>query len=516
MYEGNPKLRAAGEKVQMTQFEIEEYVKCKNDIIYFAENYFYIQTIDEGRRIIQMYDYQKMILKSFVETPNNNRHICLLSGRQLGKTCIMSIYLCHSALFSKDDNILILANKEATSKDILQKIKIAYLNFPLWLQKGIMTGGWNKNTVQLENGISIIAASSSSDSVRGKSAGIVAIDEASFVPSHIWPEFWNSVYSVVSSGERSKIILTSTPKGLNHFYDIYMKACRGENGFYPIKVTWRSHPKRDAAWAEKTKREMGDLQAFLQEHECNFLGSSSTLINADVLEHTECKEPTDFKYNGSMLIFEQPLDKVQYVLGIDPARGTGRDFSTIQVLKINSEKDVDQVAVYSNEFIDPEMFADVCIGVSEYYNNAPMMVESNDIGSLVCDKIWNECNYDALINFDKNGLGIRATRKTKLAGNLLLKRYIENGYLQINDKNTLYELSRYVEVTPGVYHCSSDNEHDDRVTSLLWAVYYLTSDFYDPDLNTRSSQSNSRKYSEDDRPAFMSSEDYNSTDFFWN
>ena len=377
MYEGNSRLRAAGEKVQMSESDIAEYIKCKNDIIYFAENYFYAQTIKHGRSLIKLYDYQKMTLKAFVQTPNDCRHLCVLMSRQQGKSMMASIYFTHCALFEKDDNILILANKEATAKDILEKIKVAYMLFPLWLQKGIVRGGWNKNTIQLENGISVIAASSSSDSVRGKVSARVFVDEAAFIPSHIWPEFWNSVYSVISTGgDKSKIILTSTPKGLNHFYDIYTKACRGENGFYPIKVTWRSNPTKDAAWAERTKKEMGDLQAFLQEHECNFLGSSSTLINADVLEHTQCKDPIDFKYNGSMLIYEQPIDKVQYVLGIDPARGTGRDFSTIQVLKINSEKDVDQVAVYSNEFIDPEMFADVCIGVSEYYNNAPMMVES--------------------------------------------------------------------------------------------------------------------------------------------
>ena len=167
-----------------------------------------------------------------------------------------------------------------------------------------------------------------------------------------------------------------------------------------------------------------------------------------------------------MAIYEHPRDKAFYILGIDPARGTGNDFSTIQVLKINSDKDVDQVAIYQSEYVDPETFAEVCVGVSEYYNNAQMMVESNDIGSLVCDKIFYDLENENLINFDKNGLGIRATRKTKLAANLLLKKYIENGFLQINDKKTLYELSRYVEKTPGVYHAAGENDHDDTVTAL--------------------------------------------------
>lgn len=510
MYEGNPRLRATGEKVAMTPFEIEEYIKCKNDVMYFAENYFYVQTIDEGRKIVKLYDYQKMVLKSFVDTPNDCRHLCIMMNRQSGKSMLASIFLTHYALFQKDDIILILANKEATAKDILQKIKMAISNLPLWLQKGVVPGGWNKNVVQLENGITIKAASSSSDSVRGNSSGLCYVDEAAFIPDHIWPEFWNSVYSVISSGERSKIILTSTPKGLNHFYDIYTRACKGENGFYPIKVTWRSHPKRDKAWAERTLKEMGgDLRAYAQEHECSFLGSSSTLVNPDILERISTENPIDMKYNGSMLIYEHPKENSFYILGIDPARGTGNDFSTIQVLKIVSDKDVDQVAIYQSEYIDPESFAEVCVGVSEYYNNAQMMVESNDIGSLVCDKIFYDLENENLINFDKNGLGIRATRKTKLAANLLLKKYIENGYLQINDKKTLFELSRYVEKTPGVYHAAGENDHDDTVTAIEWALYYLITDFYDPNDNTKSTYTNnsSSRYDENERPAFLSSSD---------
>jgi len=510
MYKGNSSLRGAGEKVAMSEKQIEEYIKCKNDIIYFAENYFYVQTLKYGRQLIKLYDYQKMILKAFVNPPNGNRHVCLLSSRQMGKSCLASIYFTHCALFEKDNNIIILANKEATSKDILQKIKIAYERFPLWLQKGVLDGGWNKNTIQLENGITVLAASSSSDSIRGKSSSRLYVDETAFIPDHIWPEFWNSIYSTISTGTNSKIILTSTPKGLNHFYDIYSQACKGENGFYPIKVTWRSHPDRDKSWAEQTLKEMGgDLRSFAQEHDCSFLGSSSTLVNPDILERISTENPIDIKYNGAMAIYEHPRDKAFYILGIDPARGTGNDFSTIQVLKINSDKDVDQVAIYQSEYVDPETFAEVCVGVSEYYNNAQMMVESNDIGSLVCDKIFYDLENENLINFDKNGLGIRATRKTKLAANLLLKKYIENGFLQINDKKTLYELSRYVEKTPGVYHAAGENDHDDTVTALEWALYFLVTDFYDPNDNGKSSytNNNSSRYDENERPAFLSSSD---------
>jgi len=513
MYQGNPSLRAAGEKVVITKEQIDEYVKCKNDIIYFAEHYFYIQTIDGGRQLVKLYGYQKKVLKAMSDPPNGKKHICLLAARQVGKGMMTSIFLTHYSLFEKDDNIIILANKEATAKDTLEKIKIAIQKFPLWLQKGVVNGGWNKNSVQFENGMTILAASSSSDSVRGKTSGLVFLDEASFVPPHIWEQFWNSVYSIMSSGKKSKLIMVSTPKGLNHFYEIYSKAVKGENNFYPIKITWRDHPDRDEKWAEDTKKDM-TTQAFLQEHEGQFQGSSNTLITPGILERIDTRTPIENKYNGAMLIYELPIDGCEYVLGVDPSRGTGSDYSVVQVLKINSEKDIDQVAVFRNNETDPETFAGICVGISEYYNKAEMMVESNDIGELVCDKIFYEYDCDKLINFDKNGLGIRSTKKTKLAGVLLMKKYIENGWLQINDMKTLYELSRFEEKNPGVWQAIGQNENDDTVCSMWIGLYYLISGFYDATTNAKDS-GKSNKGSDEEVPTFLSSEDIHSN-FFGN
>lgn len=511
MYLGNKNLRAAGEKIAMTEKDIEEYIKCKDDIIYFAETYFYAQTIDDGRRLITLWDFQRKALKAMVSPPNGKRHICLMSSRQTGKGLISSIFLTHYALFGKDDNVAILANKESTAKLTLEKIKIAIQNFPLWLQKGVVDGGWNKNSIQLENGIKIFAASSSSDSIRGETCGKIFCDEAAHVASHIWDGFWMSVYSTISSGESSQIIMVSTPKGLNHFYDIYSKAVRGENEFYAMKVTWKDHPKRDAAWAERTKRDMGDIRAFEQEHNCSFIGSSNTLISPEYLEKIQPQNPIEYKYNGAMCIYEQPEEGVKYVVGCDPSRGTGGDASTVQVFKINNEKDIDQVAMYSNEYVDPETFASVCVGISEFYNDAAIMVENNDIGYMVCEKIWYDLECENLINVDPKGLGIRATRKSKLAGNLLLKKYIENGYLGIVDKKTHFELSRYVEHQPGVYHAASDSDHDDSCTAAIWALEFLRTEFYDPDSNGKSSvkSKDPRKSSDEDAPIFYSSKDMN-------
>lgn len=245
-------------------------------------------------------------------------------------------------------------------------------------------------------------------------------------------------------------------------------------------------------------------------HNCKFLGSSNTLIESEVLERVEVEEPLDFKYGGAMQIYEPPIRGEFYILGVDSAKGNQSDFSTVQVLKITDEHDISQAAVYRCNTIGTDEFAQVCIGISKYYNDAYMMVESNDIGELVANKIWYEFECDRILNCDKNGLGIRATRKSKLAGNLLLKRYMENGWLDIKDAKTLYELSRYEEVTPNVFHAAGQNEHDDTVTSLIWGLYYLTTVFYDKEANGISDVKNiDKKYmiDSDDKPIFLGDDD---------
>lgn len=509
---GNPYLRAEGEKIQMTQYEVEEYIRCREDILHFAENYYYIQTIDDGRIKIPLWDFQKKMLKVF-QDPAPKRHIVVLSARQMSKTTVTSLYLLHRALFSKEQNIAILANNERTSREILERIKMAYLNLPLWLQKGISNeGGWNKSTLMLENGVKIIAASTSSNSIRGMTINELLIDECSFIADYIWDDFFNSVLPTISGGKKSKIIMVSTPKGMNHFYKIYRDAVQDpESNFRAIKIPWWERPDRDDEWKKRTLADMGqDLQKFQQEYGCQFLGSSTTLIDPEVLERTMCRQPTEIKYGGALRIFEVPKPGEFYILGVDSAKGNGSDYSTIQVLKIESEHSIVQVAVYRNNFIGPDEFAQLSIGISDYYNKAFMMVESNDIGELVVNKIWYDYECDRILNCDKNGLGIRATRKSKLAGNLLLKRYMENGWLEIVDDKTLYELSRYEEVSPNVFHAAGQNEHDDTVTSLIWALYYMTTVYYDRDDNSMSDVKRidpKYKFESEDIPVFIGDSD---------
>lgn len=216
-------------------------------------------------------------------------------------------------------------------------------------------------------------------------------------------------------------------------------------------------------------------------HNCKFLGSSSQLIEADKLEELTPTEPIDIShYSGALQIYEQPIEGEKYILGVDPGKGSGNDYSVIQVLKILSEFDIVQVAIFRSNYIKIEKFVDIAIGISDFYNNCEVMAESNDVGELFCSELWNKKNFDRLLNCDKKGLGIRATRKSKLEGNMLLKKYIENNYLRISDKRTIYELSRYIEISPNVYHAEGQNENDDCVSALIWGLFYLTTSFFDP------------------------------------
>ncbi len=507
MFLGNPSLRGEGEKVAMTEHEIEEYIKCKNDIIYFAEHYFYIQTIDEGRKIIQLWDFQKKLLKAFQTPGNNKRHVCLLSARQMSKSTTASIYFCWKLLFDKDSTFAILANKEATAQEILSRIQMAYENFPLWLQKGVKE--WNKKSLTLENNVKIIAGSTSSNSIRGFSISELLLDEAAFIQNGLFETFWNSILPTISSGKKSKIIIVSTPNGLNHFYNIYKDAVEGRNDFYPIKITWKSRPDRDEAWAERTRMNMSEKN-WRQEFGCIFAGSSNTLVDGDVLENIITKPPIDYKYGTSFTIYEKPKDGCQYIVSVDPAKGTSDDYSTIQVLRIDHLHSLEQVAIYRNNTISPDNFCQIIIGVSDYYNKSYIMIENNDIGSLVCDKVFYEYECDRLLNCDVKGLGIRATKKTKLEGNMLLKEYIENGWLKINDYDTIKELGRYTEISPNVFHAAGQNENDDTVTALVWGLYYLKTPFYDTIENGRSDvKSVDKKYQlDEEKPIFFSSNDF--------
>jgi len=484
MYLKDPSLRGLGEKINMTAKRMEEYIRCKEDILYFAEKYFTIVSIDDGKHTIKLREYQRRILKAFVDPPDENKqHIAMLSSRQIGKTTVSTIYLTHYVLFQEDKKVAVLANNEKTAKEILRRIKLAIKQIPLWMQQGISeeNGGWNKNTIGFENGNIIMAGSTASTAFRGESVALLYMDEFAHVPDNIADEFMDSVYPTISSSKNAKMVIVSTPKGMNHFYHIWRGAIELDpdktSNFLPIKINWDEVEGRNKKWKEGIIRDKG-IQHFAQEYDCKFLGSSNTLIDPEILERIKPLDPIEQKMGFNLHIFERPIEGQQYILGIDSAKGTGKDYSVIQVLKIVHEHEIKQVAMYRFNTVETQDFAEICISVSEFYNGAYMMVENNDVGGEVAKLIWYQYEYDKILNCDKKGIGIRSTRASKLSANVLLKRYMDNGWLEICERNTLYELSRYEEVRPDVFKAPRGS-NDDCVTSLLWGVYFLTTIFFD-------------------------------------
>ena len=474
MYNGKEKLRGAGEEIEYTPEMIQEWIKCKTDIIYFAEKYFYIVSIDDGKHKISLFDFQKKTLKLFMGDDDN----IVLMPRQMGKSTTASVYLLHYMLFQEDSDVAIMANKESAAKGVLRRVKGAYEMLPLWLQQGVVE--WNKTSIELENGNKMTASSTSPDSISGDSISLLYMDEFAKVPAHIADEFITATLPVVSSGDSSKVILVSTPKGLNHFYDYWKGAMDDKNGFIPIKVSWWEHPKRDKAWKERTLKKLNnDVDKFNQEYGCRFLGSNSPLVDADILEQTSYVDPIGIKWDGSLKIYEYPVAGDLYILGVDTAKGTNRDYSVVQVFKIINENSLEQVAVYRNNKVSPHDFAQVCIGISKFYNKGYMMIENNGIGDSLATTIWYEYEYDSIINLDNKGLGVTSTTKSKLQANLLFKRYFDNEMIKIVDKDTIFELARYVEVRTNIYRCESTQGHDDTVTACLWALYFIVTDFFD-------------------------------------
>jgi hypothetical protein len=416
------------------------------------------------------------------------------------------------ALFNEDKKIAILANKETTAIGILKGIKLAYENLPKFLQQGIVKGGWNKKTIEFENGTSLLASSTSSSALRGYSANVLLLDEFAFVPPNIASEFMSSVYPIIMSGETTKIIIVSTPNGsTGHFFDIYKcaqlpRSDARANNFYPIYIGWKDVPGRDDKWRDNVIRDIG-MMKWLQEFDCQFLGSTATLVDGNKLSSICTMEPIEITSNGSMFIYEHPIPGKTYIIGADPCKGLGQDFATMQVLRVDGLEKFEQVAVFRNSKIDPHTFSGELIRVSKMYNEAALLVENNGKeGGMVIEAIRWTYQYDRLISASDVDLGISSNVKVKFIANMNMRRYVENNFIILHDKQTILELGKYEEVKPNIFRSKNRDEHDDCVTSLIWALYAieilpLMDMTFDPDTKMLiSSDYNNSKYESDNSP----------------
>ena len=482
VYLGNPNLKKAGTEIQFTKKQVEEWIKCKNDPLYFALHYIQIISLDEGLVPFTMYGFQKEIMMDF----HNNRFNIAKLPRQTGKSTTVVAYLLHYAIFNDSVNIGILANKASTARELLGRLQLAYENLPKWMQHGILV--WNKGNVELENGSKILAASTSASAVRGMSFNILFLDEFAFVPNHVAEQFFASVYPTITSGKSTKVIMVSTPHGMNHFYRYWHDAERQKNEYIPTDVHWSEVPGRDAEWKAQTIANTSEQQ-FKVEFECEFLGSVNTLINPSKLRNLVYEEPKT--RNAGLDIYEDPKPDHNYIITVDVARGLGNDYSAFIVADV-TEFPYKVIAKYRNNEIKPMLFPNIIRDVAKAYNNAYVLVEVNDIGDQVASILFYDLEYENILMASMRGrngqivgqgfsgkktqLGVRTTAAVKKLGCSNLKTLLEDDKILTCDYEIISELTTFAQK-----HQSFEAEegcNDDLAMCLVIFSWLVAQDYF--------------------------------------
>jgi len=482
VYLGNPNLKKANTQIEFTQENIIEFLKCKEDPVYFAKKYIKIVSLDEGLVPFNLYPFQEKLVNTF---HNNRFNICKMP-RQTGKSTTVVSYLLHYAVFNDNVNIGILANKAKIAIDLLGRLQTAYENLPKWMQQGIIA--WNKGSLELENGSKILAASTSASAVRGMSFNILFLDEFAFVPNHVADDFFASVYPTISSGTQTKVIIVSTPRGMNHFYRMWHDSERGKNDYIPTDVHWSEVPGRDAVWKEQTIANTSEQQ-FKVEFECEFLGSVNTLISPAKLKNMVYETP--IMKNAGLDIYENSIPEHNYLMTVDVARGLGNDYSAFIVYDITNFP-YKVVAKYRNNEIKPMLFPNIIYDVARGYNNSFILCEVNDIGDQVASILHFDLEYDNVLMCSMRGragqivgsgfsgkksqLGVRMTAAVKKLGCSNLKTLLEDDKLLTVDYEIISELTTFSQK-----HNSFEAEegcNDDLAMCLVIFAWLVAQDYF--------------------------------------
>ena len=482
VYLGNPNLKKANTQIEWTEDKIVEFLKCKEDPVYFAKNYIKIVSLDHGLVPFDMYPFQEKLIQNFHDQRFN---ICKMP-RQTGKSTTCVSYLLHYAVFNDNVNVAILANKASTARDLLGRLQLAYENLPKWMQQGIIS--WNKGSLELENGSKISANSTSSSAVRGGSYNVIFLDEFAFIPNHIADDFFASVYPTISSGQSTKVIIVSTPRGMNHFYRMWNDAEKGKNEYVPTDVHWSEVPGRDIVWKEQTIANTSEQQ-FKVEFECEFLGSVNTLISPAKLRNLVYVDP--IQKNAGLDIYEQSQDDHNYLITVDVARGLGNDYSAFIVFDI-TEFPYRVVAKYRNNEIKPMLFPSIIDEVSRAYNNSFILIEVNDIGDQVASILHFDLENENLLMCSMRGrsgqivgsgfsgkksqLGVRTTSAVKKLGCSNLKTLLEDDKILVSDYDIISELTTFAQ-----RHNSFEAEegcNDDLAMCLVIFAWLVAQDYF--------------------------------------
>ena len=481
-YLGNPLLKKANTPINFTQDEVLEFMRCKDDPVYFAKRHVKIVSLDEGLTPFKPYHFQEKLIRNFHE---NRFNICKMP-RQTGKSTTVVAYLLHYAVFNDSVNIGILANKAATARELLGRLQTAYENLPKWMQQGIIS--WNKGSLELENGSKILAASTSASAVRGMSFNILFLDEFAFVPNHIAESFFASVYPTITSGKSTKVIMVSTPHGMNHFYRYWHDAESGKNEYIPTDVHWSEVPGRDAAWKAQTIANTSEQQ-FKVEFECEFLGSVDTLIAPSKLRTFVYDTPIN--RNAGLDVYQVSQENHDYIITVDVARGVSEDYSAFIVVDI-TEFPHKIVAKYRNNEIKPMLFPNIIYEVARGYNGAYILCEVNDIGDQVASLLHYDLEYQNVLMCSMRGragqvvgqgfsgkktqLGVKMSKTVKKVGSLNLKTLIEEDKVIFNDYEIISELTTFIQKNNSFE--AEEGCNDDLAMCLVIYAWLACQDYF--------------------------------------
>ena len=506
-YLGNPLLKKPNVPFDFTEEQIEEYIKCKDDPIYFIRNYMKIVHVDHGLVPFDLWNFQEDMVRTFYK----DRFVICKMPRQTGKSTTIIAFLLHYVLYNQDVRVGILANKGATARELLGRLQLAYENLPLWFQQGIVE--WNKGSIELENGSKILASSTSSSAIRGGTFNVIFLDEFAFVPEHIAEEFFRSVYPTISSGKTTKVLIVSTPNGMNQFYKMWVDSVEKRSDYTPIDVHWSQVPGRDAEWKKQTIRNTSEDQ-FRVEFETEFIGSSNTLISSTRLRQLTFKPPL-FERDG-LNVWELPKEDRIYFMSCDVARGAGQDYSAFSVIDI-TDVPYKLVARYRNNNISPLLYPTVIHRTATDYNTSWVLVEANDVGGQVADTLYYDLEYENLISSIVKGragqvvsagfgreniFGIKTTAQVKRIGCQSLKTLIEESQLLILDFDTVAELTSFA--VKGKSYQATEGNHDDLVMTLVLFSWMTTQryfkDLLDQDLRVKLFEEKMRQLEEEVLP----------------
>ena len=480
-YRGDRNVPKEDAQFEWTPKMVKEIKKCKEDITHFAESHFYIVEADRGKQKIELYKAQKRALKSLAD----NRFVCVLASRQVGKTTITTIYALWNTCFFDDKRVVIIANKENTAINIFKKIRLAYEMLPNYLKPGVKEYG--KTGVTFANGSSIGISTTTSTAARGDTANILCIDEAAFIEQNFMEEFWKSVIPIISSGKTTKIFMVSTPNGTgNKFYEIYSNAEKGTNDWKAERIDWWDVPGRGEKWRKKMIGALGSDEAFQQEFGNTFLDPYNSAVGASVIERfkEQRKKAIWDAEDGHYKVFEAPDPNKLYVIGVDVGEGIGRAATVSQVLDITDLKEIKQVAVYGTNVIEPYHYSNKLVTLASQWGNPPLLVERNNCGGQIIDNLFHKHFYEKIVSCSKlantgsfsntRHLGILSHNNLRFAGVANMRYWVN--FLQVvhvNDMDTIKELETFIRYPNGTYRKKNDNFYDDRVMALVWGLFAL-------------------------------------------